>query len=73
MCFENKSKICLLKLKFINYVNDNMTKETNNALKLISIIDCQNLKIIKNELNNIVNNLDYGVNEIVGLRSSAIR
>ena len=32
MCCKNKSKICLLKLKFINYVNNDMLKKTKNAL-----------------------------------------
>ena len=73
MCCKNKLKICLLKLKFIDYVNNDMLKETKNALELISIIDCQNLEIIKNELNNIVNNLEYGANEILSVRSYVVK
>ena len=46
-CCKDKKEICLLKLKFINYVNNDMLKETKNALELISIIDCNNLEIIK--------------------------
>ena len=54
-----KKNICLLKLKFINYVNNDMLKETNNALELINIIDCNNLENIKKELKNIVENLEF--------------
>ena len=59
MCNCGK-KICLLKLKFINYVNDNMLKETNKALELIDIINCGNLENIIKELNGIIQNLEYG-------------
>ncbi len=53
-CCKNKKEICLLKLKFINYVNDNMTKETKKALELLSTINCENLESVKKELQKIV-------------------
>jgi hypothetical protein len=52
MC--NCNNICLLKLKFANYVNDNMLKETNMALELLRNINCDNLEEVKNKLINIV-------------------
>jgi hypothetical protein len=56
MCNCNKSEICSLKLKFVNYVNNNMIKETNMALELLRNINCDNLEEVKKELNNIVEN-----------------
>jgi hypothetical protein len=54
MCNCNKSEICSLKLKFTNYVNDNMIKETNMALELLRNINCDNLEEVKKELTKIV-------------------
>jgi hypothetical protein len=56
MCNCNKynSEICSLKLKFANYVNDNMIKETNMALELLRNINCDNLEEVKKELTKIV-------------------
>lgn len=53
-CRKNKKEICLLKLQFINYVNNNMLKETNKALELLSTINCENLELVKKELQKIV-------------------
>ena len=53
-CRKNKKEICLLKLQFINYVNNNMLKETNKALELLSTINCKNLELVKKELQKIV-------------------
>ena len=67
--FNCKKEICLLKLKFINYVNNDMLKETKKALELINIIDCENLENIKKELNDIVNNLDLET-EYIGAQTN---
>ena len=53
-CRKNKKEICLLKLQFINYVNNNMLKESNKALELLSTINCENLELVKKELQKIV-------------------
>ena len=60
MCHCKKkicSEECLLKLKFINYINDNMIKNTNAGSAAVAELNCPNLDELKNKLNAIVDEL----------------
>ena len=49
-----KKKECLLKLQIIKYINDDMTKETLEALDLINLLTCENLDDSKIKLQTII-------------------
>ena len=60
MCHCKKkicSEECLLKLKFINYINDNMIKNTFAGTARVAELNCPDLDKLKNELITIVNEL----------------
>ena len=71
-CCKNKKEICLLKLKFINYVNDNMSKETKRALELLSTINCENLELVKKELQKIVGDEEKEEEKIIQIAAYGI-
>ncbi len=45
-----KKKECLLKLQIIKYINNDMSKETLEALELINLLTCDNLDDTKIKL-----------------------
>lgn len=49
-----KKKECLLKLQIIKYINDDMTKETLEALDLINLLTCENLDDTKIKLQVLI-------------------
>ena len=60
MCHCKKkscSKECFFKLKFINYINDNMIKNTNAGALYIDELTCDTLGVLKSKLEEIVNKL----------------
>lgn len=60
MCHCKKkicSEECLLKLKFINYINDNMIKNTNAGAAVVAELNCPDLDKLKTELITIVDGL----------------
>jgi hypothetical protein len=52
-----KKEECLLKLKFIDYINNDMIKETKEALLLVNLLTCDNLVETKLKLEALVNEL----------------
>jgi hypothetical protein len=61
---KNCSEECLLKLKFINYINDKMIKNTNAGAKYTEELNCDNLNEIKNKLQVIIDTLKKDTEEI---------
>ena len=49
-----KKKECLLKLQIIKYINNDMTKETLEALDLINLLTCENLDDTKIKLQVVI-------------------
>jgi hypothetical protein len=68
-----KCKInCFCALKKINQINNTMILETEFSLTLTDLMTCENLDVVKNKLENIINNLKEETNEITGIGTEDI-